>query len=627
MQYVQSDRITVFPAAFRGSGYYKSRLTSEENLTLLSKYARSKHSVLKDGDYTIIIIEGYIFKLPTKSVPDGNNLYATIYLKADENIGRLLGRVEETPSGDTALDSDGIFFGLGFDTADKVKKYSAAVLVRNAAGDIFYSDVTEQAFAKNQAIVSNEEGKLIAKNLSSTQEATTSGGIIEKIVVSQDAQGKISAVSLSTKSPSPKDLATSGYETGRILGTDPKGNLTWMLPSAAAGVNDSEFKINGTKIWSANSTSDGNLNFSSDFTFSNGTVRLAKAIPDPQNGILQINHFNLFTANQASNSNLNFNKEHFNYDEENKEISLKNAINNGALQIAARNEEYVDTITDIFSANAHTNTKITLIPEHFTFSRITEGVNEFKLKLQDDLSLVSLILKAPKDRISSLRIASATPASNPGEILAATTLDGIYSYITVGKDTTIERDAGGKPTSNNAENRREFKVAVQQNADNCAVSLTKTLKSVGISAQIDYHRVGVFLDTQSFTLTALRKNPEVDSITGYVVEDIIKMDATNGTINCTTLKQSCDRRLKENIIPYSCGQSILNLPVYSYNFIGQENKQIGCMAQDLQKICPEIVSTDTNGYLTIQESKIVYLLLEEIKKLRLEVDTLEKEMR
>ena len=137
MQYVQSDRITVFPAAFRGSGYYKSRLTSEENLTLLSKYARSKHSVLKDGDYTIIIIEGYIFKLPTKSVPGGNNLYAAIYLNADENIGRLLGRVEETPSGDTALDSDGTFFGLGFDTADKVKKYSAAVLVRNAAGDIF----------------------------------------------------------------------------------------------------------------------------------------------------------------------------------------------------------------------------------------------------------------------------------------------------------------------------------------------------------------------------------------------------------------------------------------------------------------------------------------------------------
>ena len=125
----------------------------------------------------------------------------------------------------------------------------------------------------------------------------------------------------------------------------------------------------------------------------------------------------------------------------------------------------------------------------------------------------------------------------------------------------------------------------------------------------------------------MRENPGVDSITGYVVENIIKMDATNGTINCTTLKQSCDRRLKENIIPYSCGQSILNLPVYSYNFIGQENKQIGCMAQDLQKICPEIVSTDTNGYLTIQESKIVYLLLEEIKKLRLEVDTLEKEMR
>ena len=64
--------------------------------------------------------------------------------------------------------------------------------------------------------------------------------------------------------------------------------------------------------------------------------------------------------------------------------------------------------------------------------------------------------------------------------------------------------------------------------------------------------------------------------------------------------------------------AILNLPVYKYNFINDESKKehIGCLAQDLQEICPEIVNEGQDGYLAIEESKIVYLLLDEVKKLR-----------
>ena len=47
------------------------------------------------------------------------------------------------------------------------------------------------------------------------------------------------------------------------------------------------------------------------------------------------------------------------------------------------------------------------------------------------------------------------------------------------------------------------------------------------------------------------------------------------------------------------------------------------MAQDLQEICPEIVKEDDKGYLSIEENKIVYLLLDEVKKLKKRVDELE----
>ena len=86
-----------------------------------------------------------------------------------------------------------------------------------------------------------------------------------------------------------------------------------------------------------------------------------------------------------------------------------------------------------------------------------------------------------------------------------------------------------------------------------------------------------------------------------------------------------DKRLKENIEKYSPKQSVLDLPVYSYNFINDTNKtqHIGCLAQDLQKICPEIVHEGDDGFLSIEENKIIYLLLDEIKKLKKRVDELE----
>ena len=101
--------------------------------------------------------------------------------------------------------------------------------------------------------------------------------------------------------------------------------------------------------------------------------------------------------------------------------------------------------------------------------------------------------------------------------------------------------------------------------------------------------------------------------------------AANGEITAKTFNARSDKRLKENIVEYSPNKSILDLPIYSYNFISDEKKtkKIGCLAQDLKEICPEIVHEGDNGYLSIEENKLVYLLLEEVKKLKKRVDELE----
>ena len=104
----------------------------------------------------------------------------------------------------------------------------------------------------------------------------------------------------------------------------------------------------------------------------------------------------------------------------------------------------------------------------------------------------------------------------------------------------------------------------------------------------------------------------------------IKNDSITAPVFYGRIEDSSDKNLKTNITSYSPKLSILTLPLYEYDYIDSNQHAIGCMAQDLQHICPEIVHQNEQGLLTIQESKIVYLLLDEMKKMRQELDELKQ---
>jgi hypothetical protein len=99
-----------------------------------------------------------------------------------------------------------------------------------------------------------------------------------------------------------------------------------------------------------------------------------------------------------------------------------------------------------------------------------------------------------------------------------------------------------------------------------------------------------------------------------------KVDAS-GNVTANSFYAQSDVRLKENFQPLA-ETNILDLPLYKFDFIDGPKNQIGCKAQELREICPEIVLEDENGYLSVNESKIVYLLLDEVKKLKAEVEEL-----
>lgn len=97
-----------------------------------------------------------------------------------------------------------------------------------------------------------------------------------------------------------------------------------------------------------------------------------------------------------------------------------------------------------------------------------------------------------------------------------------------------------------------------------------------------------------------------------------------GKVEANRYSARSDVRLKENLREYTPKKSILDLPVHEYDYKNGDKNVIGCTAQDLREICPEIVSENSEGYLVIEESKIVYLLLQEVKKLKEEVEALKK---
>ncbi len=95
--------------------------------------------------------------------------------------------------------------------------------------------------------------------------------------------------------------------------------------------------------------------------------------------------------------------------------------------------------------------------------------------------------------------------------------------------------------------------------------------------------------------------------------------SNGGTVTATSFTSGSDIRIKENIEEFKYTKSILDLPIKKFDYIDGPKNQIGCIAQDLQKLYPELVKEDDEGYLSINESKLVYLLIEEVKQLKKEL--------
>ena len=90
---------------------------------------------------------------------------------------------------------------------------------------------------------------------------------------------------------------------------------------------------------------------------------------------------------------------------------------------------------------------------------------------------------------------------------------------------------------------------------------------------------------------------------------------------------SSDARLKSNII--SLGSTLSKLLLIdgkSYTMIKDGDKKIGVLAQEVQKVFPELVSEDGNEMLSVNYQGLVPVLINAIKEQQSEIDTYRNEV-
>lgn len=100
----------------------------------------------------------------------------------------------------------------------------------------------------------------------------------------------------------------------------------------------------------------------------------------------------------------------------------------------------------------------------------------------------------------------------------------------------------------------------------------------------------------------------------------------SGSIRATgTVLQSSDERLKENIyIIDNASDRLESIDGVYFNWKNKEGRKTGIIAQQVQKVLPEVVSEDNKGYLNVDYGGIVPLLIEALKEHKNIINDLEK---
>ena len=135
-------------------------------------------------------------------------------------------------------------------------------------------------------------------------------------------------------------------------------------------------------------------------------------------------------------------------------------------------------------------------------------------------------------------------------------------------------------------------------------------------------------DTTTTSLYPVMSSSATGSLTaGKTTASKFSFNALTGTLTITALTESSSIALKENVNPIDNAlDAILNLVGVTYDRRdGSSKGEAGLIAEEVNKVIPNIVSKDKNGNPEgIHYTKLTAYLVESVKSLKMEIDELKK---
>jgi len=91
---------------------------------------------------------------------------------------------------------------------------------------------------------------------------------------------------------------------------------------------------------------------------------------------------------------------------------------------------------------------------------------------------------------------------------------------------------------------------------------------------------------------------------------------------------SSDIRLKDNILPIKNAlEKVKKIGGYTFDWNNKqttyEGHDVGVIAQEIEAVLPEVVTTRDNGYKAVKYEKLTALLIESIKEQQVQIERLE----
>lgn len=165
---------------------------------------------------------------------------------------------------------------------------------------------------------------------------------------------------------------------------------------------------------------------------------------------------------------------------------------------------------------------------------------------------------------------------------------------------------------------------VPVNSGSVEISLIKGLQDQGAHGRIAHFSGSSGIDTTKGFLI----NDEGNVVIG-ADNDTPTLDyklTVEGDIKATgTILQSSDERLKENISHIDNALDRLNsIDGTIYNLKGIPGNKLGVIAQEVEKVVPEVVVSDRNRYLSVDYNGLVALLISAVNEQNSIINDLEQ---